>query len=692
MGYKMPQKLPDQVRQAIIEKWLLGHPRSGIVIQCQVSAGAVSSVVDEWRNSVGLDMANLLRDLAVTLRKLGMSPAQCTSSLRIMNLIDKMGMDANSIEIYLSEVYGRLRKLDINPMYISRYVEGLVSLVDSLHPDDRAQDNMVSTLEIDLILQKKRQSNALLDDEHSRRKAMLDDINQKIYQSEKKMSDLNQRNKILEQEIGWKSELRDELEKYGLDVSSVRRVVDGARFFSDKNYSINEMLLTYSDYRKLLSVVADQKLTLNDLTDKSMRIKAESKAEEDLLQERRIKNAELDSLKKLGFGLRELKILHNLIIELATENGLSTENRDAVQKFISDIENHAYDYRHLRKAVENLKNFQAFSTAFTSRQPRLSRAVDAFLRKKGITYEDVNRLIELIELFSSEDMSSADSEALEKENESRVNAKVGPAITEARQAITHQDVEKSEKTQQANTCKPVFTEVAYKTSKEYLAANPAAIDSPHEQLPREIYPLIYSDGDQYKDEKIQTSQVDRREEPKLNRLTDPVGQGGAAQDAKVSRLPDGRSNVNYTQYEYDADSAKLKRSSKKVTDGKFTMNDDSLIVTTNTPPADEMHRKLVKPRFPRPLTPRKSLHREHYETRKLGNGKVRDGHVTPAVEPNSNVNEVIRQRTDFTVDFEHSESSSPEGADSLKPKKGQPASNPDITELMRRAMCPPHTR
>ena len=77
----MPQRLPESIRSAVNEKWLLGYSRNRIAIECQISTGAVSNIVEEWSHSVGTELANVLRGLAVTLRKLGMSPVQCAFGL-----------------------------------------------------------------------------------------------------------------------------------------------------------------------------------------------------------------------------------------------------------------------------------------------------------------------------------------------------------------------------------------------------------------------------------------------------------------------------------------------------------------------------------------------------------------------------------------------------------------------------------
>lgn len=144
-----------------IDAWL---SRSVIATECHVSTGAVSSIVAEWKHAVGLDLANLIRDIAVTLRKLGMSPAQCATGLRVANLIDKIGLDEDSIGAFLSEVYTRLQEAGVNPKHIARYVEGLISLLESRNNNNN-QLTAISLFEIDGIFEKMKQDKTRLEEE-----------------------------------------------------------------------------------------------------------------------------------------------------------------------------------------------------------------------------------------------------------------------------------------------------------------------------------------------------------------------------------------------------------------------------------------------------------------------------------------------------------------------------------------------
>lgn len=152
------------LKWTVVEKWLLGYPRVIIATECQVGTGTVSSIVAEWKHAVGLDLANLIRDIGVTLKKLGMSPAQCATGLRVANLIDRIGLDEDSIETFLSDVYTKLQEAGVNPKHIARYVEGLTSLLEGRNNKNSPQ-TAISLPEMDRIFEKMKQDKIRLEEE-----------------------------------------------------------------------------------------------------------------------------------------------------------------------------------------------------------------------------------------------------------------------------------------------------------------------------------------------------------------------------------------------------------------------------------------------------------------------------------------------------------------------------------------------
>jgi hypothetical protein len=153
--------------------------------------------------------------------------------------------------------------------------------------------------------------------------------------------------------------------------------------FKNNGFDVEEMLMTFSSYKKMEMAIASQEQLLAALRQRSLQIEQENKSQEELLAERRLKNSELDGLKEMGFGLKELKILRNLITEIAAEKGRSIENNEAVRKFISDIEDHYDDYLRLRDKVSQLESAKSTMLAFLGASSRLGEAALSFFGGGG---------------------------------------------------------------------------------------------------------------------------------------------------------------------------------------------------------------------------------------------------------------------------------------------------------------------
>jgi hypothetical protein len=65
----------------VIQQWLTGRSRNDIAVENGLSSGAVTNIVNEWRLGFGLAAADQLRELAVTLKKVGVNAAQCALDL-----------------------------------------------------------------------------------------------------------------------------------------------------------------------------------------------------------------------------------------------------------------------------------------------------------------------------------------------------------------------------------------------------------------------------------------------------------------------------------------------------------------------------------------------------------------------------------------------------------------------------------
>ena len=69
----MPSRLPHNYKSLVIQQWLNGEQRDKIAVDNGLGAGSVTNVISEWRMALGFPIADALRELAVTLRRIGIT-------------------------------------------------------------------------------------------------------------------------------------------------------------------------------------------------------------------------------------------------------------------------------------------------------------------------------------------------------------------------------------------------------------------------------------------------------------------------------------------------------------------------------------------------------------------------------------------------------------------------------------------
>jgi hypothetical protein len=71
-------------------------------------------------------MADELRDLAVTLNKIGITPAQCAVGFRVAMMMNRLGIKEDSFESFMSDIYNRCKNLGLTPENIASYLTNLL--------------------------------------------------------------------------------------------------------------------------------------------------------------------------------------------------------------------------------------------------------------------------------------------------------------------------------------------------------------------------------------------------------------------------------------------------------------------------------------------------------------------------------------------------------------------------------------
>ena len=130
--YIMPAKLPESLKSGVIQQWLKGVERDRIALGNGLSAGAVTNIVNEWRQAIDFPVADELRELAVTLKKIGITPGECAIGCRTSMMLNRVGVGNDQLQSFLSDVYKRSVDLGLTPHNIASYLRDLLEFSNTL--------------------------------------------------------------------------------------------------------------------------------------------------------------------------------------------------------------------------------------------------------------------------------------------------------------------------------------------------------------------------------------------------------------------------------------------------------------------------------------------------------------------------------------------------------------------------------
>jgi hypothetical protein len=184
-----------------------------------------------------------------------MSPAQCATGLRVSKLIERIGLEDNSIESFLSEVYTRCQDLGVNPNHIAQFISGFVSLLDGRINN---QQEAISIQSIDRIFEGRKQKKLELEEEIRSLESEIHRLQLEKSRHEGSLIEIFQQKIRVELDLKWKTDLRYELERNGLQVDDPLKLVKATRFFKDSRVDVREMLERFSNLKEMENAIQSQ--------------------------------------------------------------------------------------------------------------------------------------------------------------------------------------------------------------------------------------------------------------------------------------------------------------------------------------------------------------------------------------------------------------------------------------------------
>ena len=190
----MPAKLPDSIKTIVIQQWLQGRSRNDIAAENGLSTGAVTNIVNEWRRNLGFVVPDELRELALTLRKVGITASQCALGFRVATTMSRIGVDEDSVETFILEVYNPCKIIGLSPENIFNYMQDLIEF---------SARNVMPISKISDYLKQKRDEKQSLEEEINRLDIQISTLKQEKRESEYASDEALRKSNMTISELEW---------------------------------------------------------------------------------------------------------------------------------------------------------------------------------------------------------------------------------------------------------------------------------------------------------------------------------------------------------------------------------------------------------------------------------------------------------------------------------------------------------
>ncbi|HET7285103.1 MAG TPA: hypothetical protein VFI70_10495 [Nitrososphaeraceae archaeon] len=205
------------------------------------------------------------------------------------------------------------------------------------------------------------------------------------------------------------SDLKEELGQYGIPIDDVPKFAKAVLGISQKGYDVGKVIEEFSESESTRSKYWDYKASIPDLKIKYDGLNQEYSKLEQSVNSCKQKLSLNNELQAMGFGIKELKLLCNIIQEIADANNIPPDQ--AQQKFYKDIEEQYDDklgfesqLNKLRSEITTVNINLNVSRIALFAQPLVGPSLQR-LFSKGVVEQDV---VEIANLFETSHSYSGD--------------------------------------------------------------------------------------------------------------------------------------------------------------------------------------------------------------------------------------------------------------------------------------------
>jgi len=218
----MPSALDEEVRRQVWRLCLSGETRNNIAEICGIGAGSVTNIINEKTNCLDGSEYGAIRDLAVRLKKEGLTFADLAAMYRRQNYIVKLGATEEEIEVLIANLLDKTKAIQL---------EKTADLVNQLY--ELSKSESIPPTEVPAYINQKIKEKQKLEEEIQNARAILDQENIEV------------------QNINEYKKSKEQLEIYGLSTEVLHKLVSVLQSINEMGYDPQKIVAYYTHIRSL---------------------------------------------------------------------------------------------------------------------------------------------------------------------------------------------------------------------------------------------------------------------------------------------------------------------------------------------------------------------------------------------------------------------------------------------------------
>ncbi|MDQ3970457.1 MAG: hypothetical protein M3227_02075, partial [Thermoproteota archaeon] len=336
--------IPTHIKEEAIRKWLSGEQRDKIASDMSMGAGTVSNIIAEWKEEIGIPTADTLRVLATGLKRSNINALQCAKGYRLLNIINNLGVqeEEENIESFLTQIHKLCTSKNVPPEVIVNISQQIVTLGETI-PFSQIPEYMQQKIE-----------------EKQRLEQEIKTLREKKMSAQNECDEALRSSSITIHTLHEYMHLREcLLEEYGLSIDdddTLPKLINVISNLKYSGYDVKAITKKLSNINNLQTREKELQSQVDAIEVRLKRAEQDYSAIEEKLASSKEALAVSHELQKMGFGLKELKLLKNTVIEISKSNNIINPYH-AVKKFFDDIKEQYDNKLGFERKIMEMNNF-----------------------------------------------------------------------------------------------------------------------------------------------------------------------------------------------------------------------------------------------------------------------------------------------------------------------------------------------